>query len=323
MAGFTVTSLTDYVIENENKIYTAAITGAETLQTGVTIQAGIKSSEKINLLANVAPFQAGGTCAFNASGSTTFTQRTLTVSKLKWQDTFCPEDLEAKYTSKKLVAGSNYEALPFEQEIMDLVTKNIALGIEQTIWQGDTTNHVFSTTLKQFNGWLQAIDAAGTTGGVTYATATADLTTGNIIGVMDEIYTLIPAPLLNNPDKPVVAYMGWDTFRILMIAEKNTNKFHFSPGEAYKTGEYVMPGSGLKVKAVHGLDNITGTTSAYKDRIVATYPANLIYGTDLANEYEEAKMWYSADDQNIKGSIKWKSGCQVAFPSEIVSYKNS
>lgn len=322
MSGFTVSSLTNYVIENENKIYSAAILGAETIKNGgITVQAGIKSSEQINLLANTAPFQADGGCAFNASGSTTFTQRPLTVSKLKWQDVFCPDDLEAKYTSKKLTAGSNYESMPFEQEIMDLVIANINAQMEQAIWQGNTTSHLFSTNLKQFNGFIQVLEAAGT---ATYATATAAITTGNVISIFDDIYTKIPTQLLNSAKGELVAFCGWDTFRTLLIAQKNANSFAYGDlGNAAKAGEYVMPGSGLKVKAVQGLSNITGTLSTYKDRIVCTYPANLVFGTDLANEYEEAKIWYSADDQNIKGSIKWKAGVQIAFPAEVVTYKNS
>lgn len=319
MSGFTVTGLTTYVAENADRILAASITGAETLKVpGISIQAGIKNAEKIMLFANTAPFQVGGTCAFNASGSTTFSDVTLTVSPLKWNDTFCPEDLQTKFLSTKLVAGSNYDSLPFEELIMKNVTDNIAFQLEKTIWQGDTTLTNLND-LKQFDGWLKKIDA----GSPISATPTADITTGNIIGIMDEIYTLIPAALLNNVEKPLTAFMGWDTFRLLMIAEKNSNKFHFNPGEAYATGEYTMPGSGLKVKAVHGLDAIAGSLASYTDRIICTYPANLFYGTDLANEYEEAKLWYSMDDQNIKGSIKWKSGCQVAYTTEIVEYSNS
>ena len=319
MAGFTVTGLTTYVAENADRILAASITGAETLKVpGISIQAGIKNAEKIMLFSNTAPFQVGGTCAFNASGTTAFTNVTLTVSPLKWNDTFCPEDLQIKYTSTKLVAGSNYETLPFEELIMKNVTDNIAFQLEKTIWQGDTTLTNL-TDLKQFDGWLKKIDA----GSPISATPTADITTGNIIGIMDDIYTLIPAALLNNAEKPLTAFMGWDTFRLLMIAEKNSNKFHFNPGEAHSTGEYTMPGSGLKVKAVHGLNSIAGSLASYTDRIICTYPANLFYGTDLANEYEEAKLWYSLDDQNIKGSIKWKSGCQIAYTTEIVEYSNS
>ena len=319
MSGFTVTGLTTYVAENADRILAASITGAETLKIpGISIQAGIKNAEKIMLFSNTAPFQVGGTCAFNASGTTAFTDVTLTVKPLKWNDTFCPEDLQIKYTSTKLVAGSNYETLPFEELIMKNVTDNIAFQLEKTIWQGDTTLTNLND-LKQFDGWLKKIDA----GSPISATPTADITTGNIIGIMDNIYTLIPAALLNNAEKPLTAFMGWDTFRLLMIAEKNSNKFHFNPGESHATGEYTMPGSGLKVKAVHGLDAIAGSLASYTDRIICTYPANLFYGTDLANEYEEAKLWYSLDDQNIKGSIKWKSGTQLAYTTEIVEYSNS
>lgn len=319
MAGFTVSGLTTYVKDNADNILVAAITSAETLKVpGINIMAGIKNAERLMLFANTSPFQAGGTCAFNASGSSTFTEKTLTVSKLKWQDTFCPEDLEAKFLSTKLVAGSNYDAMPFEQLIVDSVTSNIAFQMEQTVWQGDTTLTA-NTSLKQFDGWLKLIDAASP---VT-ATATADVTTTNVISIFDEIYQLIPASLLNNPMKNMVAFCGWDTFRILMIAEKNSNKFHYDPADAYAKGEYTMPGIGLKVKAVHGLDNITGTPATSKDRIIATWTGNLAFGTDLANEYEEAKFWYSPDDQNVKGSIKWKAGCQIAYGSEVITYKNS
>lgn len=319
MSGFTVSSLTDYVKENADRILVASITEAETLKyPGISIQPGIKSSEKIMEFVNTAPFQAGGTCAFNASGSSTFSDRTLTVTKLKWQDTFCPEDLEAKFLQTKLIPGSNYDKMPFEQLIVDSVTRNIAFSLEQAIWQGDTTltNLV---ALKQFDGWLKTIDAASPV----LATAQADITAANVVGIFDDIYKKIPASLLNRADKPMVAFCGWDTFRLLIIALKDANAFHYDAGNAYKTGEITLPGSGLSVKAVHGLDAISGSLAAYTDRIVCTWPGNLFYGTDLANEYEEVEFWYSKDDQNVKGSIKWKSGCQIAYGSEIVTYKNS
>jgi len=320
MSGFTVTGLTTYIKENADDIYVAAITKAETLQIpGISIMAGIKNAEKLTLFANTAPFQVGGTCAFNASGTSTFSNRTLTVSPLKINDTFCPEDLQIKFLSTKLVAGSNYDSMPFEKLITDSIVANIQIGTEQAIWKGDTDS-VGSNVLKQYNGWLKTIDAASPI----YATATAAITTGNIIGIMDEIYTLIPAALLNNPQKPLYSFMGWDTFRKLVIAEKNANAYHFDVAGAYATGEMTLPGSGLKVKAVHGLDNFQlGELVGYRDRIVTTWAGNLFYGCDLTNEEDTVKSWYSMDDQNIKVSVKWKSGTQIAYGSEIVTYKNS
>jgi len=319
MSGFTVTGLTTYIAENADDIYVAAITKAETLNfPGISIMAGVKNAQKIMLFANTAPFQVGGTCAFNASGSSTFTDRTLTVSPLKVNDTFCPEDLQIKFLSTKLIAGSNYDSMPFEKLITDSVVANVQIGMEQAIWKGDTAS-VGSNVLKQFNGWLKTIDAASPV----YATATAALTTGNIIGVMDNIYSLIPAALLNNPAKPLVSFMGWDTFRLLITALKNANAFNFFPDSTWLTGEFVMPGLGLKVKAVHGLDNgQLGEAVSYRDRIVTTWAGNLFYGCDLTGEEETIKSWYSLDDQNIKYSIKWKAGTQIAYGSEVVTYKN-
>lgn len=319
MSGFTVSSLTNYVRENADKITTAVITGAKTLQyPGISIQAGIKSSDKIMQFANVAPFQAGGDCAFNASGSSTFSDVTLSVTKLKWEDTFCPENLEAKFTSNKLIAGSNYDSLPFEQLIMDQVIQNLNFSLEKTVWQGDTTLTNF-TDLKQFDGWLKKIDA----GSPVLATATADITAINVISIFDDVYKKIPVGLLSRPDKPMVAFCGWDTFRLLIIALKDANAYHYDAGNAAQTGETILPGSGMKVVAVHGLDTISGALTSYADRIVCTYPSNLYYGTDLANEYEDADVWYSKDDKNIKASIRWKSGCQIAYTTEVVTYKNS
>ena len=321
MSGFTVTGLTTYIKENADNIYVAAITQSETLKVpGINIMAGIKNAEKLMLFANTAPFQVGGTCAFNASGSSTFSNRTLTVSPLKVNDTFCPEDLQIKFTSTKLIAGSNYDSLGFfEKLINESVMQNINIGIEQMIWKGDTAA-VGSNVLKQIDGWLKVIDAASPV----YATATAAVTTGNIIGIMDEIYTLIPAALLNNPAKPLITFMGWDTFRKLILALKTANAFNFFPESTWLTGEFTLPGIGLKIKAVHGLDNgQLGELAAYRDRIVTTWAGNLAYGTDLTGEEETIKSWYSMDDQNVKISVKWKSGVQIAYGSEIVTYKNS
>jgi hypothetical protein len=75
--------------------------------------------------------------------------------------------------------------------------------------------------------------------------------------------------------------------------------------------------------AVNGLNNIAGGSASYDDRIICTYPENLYYGTDMANEEEDARVWYSQDDDNIKASLKWKSGVAVAYTTEVVEYSNT
>jgi len=316
--SFTVSGLVDYVKENDSDILQAAILGADTLKNGgISIQAGIKNAEKLLLLDQTAPFQANTGCGFNASGSTTFTNVTLTVANLKVEQVWCPQDIEKKFIGQKLI-GSDHDSLPFEAVIMKAMTDSIAGQLEQVIWQGDTTD-AFNVNLKRFDGLLKAIDA----GSPISAPTTAAVTKSNVIGIMDDVYELIPAALNNNPAKKMRAFTGWDNFKKLVLALRDENNFHFDAGNAQATGKLVMPGTGLEVMAVNGLNNIAGGSASYDDRIICTYPSNLYYGTDMANEEEDARVWYSMDDDNIKSSIKWKSGTAVAYSNEVVEYSNS
>jgi hypothetical protein len=316
--SFTVTGLVDYVKENDDDILQAAILGADTIKNGgISIQAGIKNAEKLLLLDQTAPFQSNTGCGFNASGSTTFTNVTLTVANLKVEQVWCPQDIEKKFIGQKLI-GSTHESLPFEAIIMKSVTDNISGQLEQVLWQGDTTD-AFDVNLKRFDGFLKAIDA----GSPISATTTAAVTKANVIGIMDEIYELIPDALNNNPSKKMRAFTGWGNFKKLILALRDENNFHFDAGNAQSTGKLVMPGTGLEVMAVNGLNNIAGGSASYDDRIICTYPENLYYGTDMANEEEDARVWYSQDDDNIKASLKWKSGVAVAYTTEVVEYSNT
>ena len=68
-----------------------------------------------------------------------------------------------------------------------------------------------------------------------------------------------------------------------------------------------------KVIAVHGLD---GTGDCYALRL-----SNMFLGTDLMSDTDNFEMWYSQDDRNVKFSVAFKMGVQVAFPGEVVKFK--
>ena len=118
--GFDVSALANYTKENEALLVTSSVLGAKTaalIKSAGNIMVGVKSSEKINILSTDAIFQDGSSCGFNASGATTFTQRTVTPGKIKVNEALCPKDLEAKYLQKALPTGSMYDSIPFEQEL--------------------------------------------------------------------------------------------------------------------------------------------------------------------------------------------------------------
>lgn len=155
--SFTVSGLTDYTEQNKQPLITKALFGAKTIGL-MTPMTGIKSSETINIGDTDAVFQTGGTCGFSASGTTTLTQRTVTVGKIKVQEALCPKTLEAKYTQTMLQAGSTYDSLPFEQIYSELKASYIAKQMETAIWQGDTTSG--TGNLSKFDGLIKLIDAS-------------------------------------------------------------------------------------------------------------------------------------------------------------------
>ena len=69
-------------------------------------------------------------------------------------------------------------------------------------------------------------------------------------------------------------------------------------------------------KALIGVPGLDGT-----NRLFLGTRDNFVLGTDMMNEFETFTMWYSQDDDNIKYTIRFKRGVQVAYPSQIVQFK--
>lgn len=315
--AFNVTGLTDYIKENEKDIISSSLFSAKSISM-VKVQVGIKSSEDIEIMETSADFQADNGCAYNTSGTTTFSRRNLAVSKVMIAETLCPEDLEAKFLQRLVQPGGMHDKLPLEKEITDRKIALIAKQLEVAVWQGDT--NAGNTNRKQFDGWLKLIDAAGT---AVAATQQASISSSTVRGIFEDIYAKIPSAILGMDD--LVAFCGYDTFRTLVTKLTADNLYNYTTDSAVGSFEMMYPGTNLKIVGVPGLnaDNDSGAAAVYKNRIVAARTSNLYFGTDLLNEYEKYDVWFSQDDQNIKTLFRFKAGCQVAFPSEIVTYKNT
>lgn len=301
--AFNVSTLGNYTKENEAQLAVQQLWGAQTVAY-MEKQPGIKSSEKINLLATNPIFQAGGTCGFNASGDVSITQRTLTVGKIKVNMELCPKDLEAKYTQKALPAGSTYDTVAFERDIVDDYVRRIQQQLETAVWQGDTSST--NANLNRFDGLIKIIDAAA---GVVTATAST-INETNIRTILRDIRVKIPANVKGRPE--VKVFCGYDTFETYLNKLAIDNNFHYNGETSGNTIK--IENSTLELVAVHGLD---GT-----NRIFAIETDNMYFGCDLLNEEDVVKMWYSEDDDIVKFKDEFKAGVQVAFPERIVKYAN-
>src|SRR5688500_6260715 len=101
--AYSVAGLNDYTKEMEASLVMKSHFCAKTQELikacGIVLP-GVKSSEKIPILETDAVFQAGGTCGFNASGTTTISDRGVVIGKIKINEALCPKTLESKATQK-------------------------------------------------------------------------------------------------------------------------------------------------------------------------------------------------------------------------------
>ena len=313
--GFDVSALSNYTKENEALLVTSSVLGAKTaslIKSAGNVMVGVKSAEKINIMDTDAIFQDGASCGWNASGSTTFTQRTVTPGKIKINEALCPKDLEAKYLQKALPTGSSYDSIPFEQEYSDKKAKTIAAQLETALWQGDTSSA--NVNLNKFDGFVKLIGAAS---GVVAANAStyisgaplSSITAANVIAIFDGVYAAIPAKVVASDDMTI--FCGQDLFRTYTIALKNANSFSYSV-DVKADSEFVLPGTTIKVVAVAGLN---GTNKVYAMRL-----SNMFLGTDLLNEEEKFEIFYAKEADQVRFVSQFKIGVNIAFPDEVVKF---
>lgn len=322
--AFNVTALVDYVIENEDQLISRSLFSSKTsdliAQQG-NVMTGIKFAETINELATDAIFQDGSGCTRTSSGTTTLTQRKVTVGKIAVVEDVCVDDLEKKYLSKKLAKGSGLQNIPFEKEYTDLKAGTIAEQLETAIWQGDTTSG--NANLSRFDGFIKLIDAATTavlantaalvTGGQVTISG-GGITSTNIRAIISAMWKALPARVTGKAD--VRIFCGWDLFNLFIDSYTEKNLFNFAPtGTEVKAenGEVKIPGTFYTLTAVHGLD---GT-----NRIYALRMSNMYAGTDLQNEEEDWTIMPDQFKDYLRFKARFKYGVNVAFPDEISTFK--
>ncbi len=320
--ALSLSSLTAYTKQLVKPLLTSAVFDAKTQQmimSGGIVIPNVKSSAAIPLLDTDAVF-ATQSCSFDASGTTTFTQRTITVGKIKVEEKICPKDLEAYFTQEALKAGSSYEDFgnsDFQKVYLDKKNARIAAQLETALWVGDSTGATANTN--KFDGLIKLIDAgspvdANVSGytGISGA-AVSGVTQSNVIACTEGVYKAIPVAVLAKGDAHI--FVGDDWFRLLIMAYRALNLFAYNPQDANADRSFILPGTNIKIVAVNGL-NTTG--DAY-----AISLSNMAMAVDLVDEENSYKMWYSEDNNDVRYRVEFKIGVNVAFTNECVKFKST
>jgi len=300
--AYDVLNLGSYTKENANELIYKVIATGDTASL-MTIQPGIKSAETINIVATRGVWQTNTTCGFNASGDTTFSQRTITPGKIKIELKWCEQQLEPKYLQGALKAGSKYDMLTFETEIVGDIIQNLLRDKEVAIWQGDTASG--NAYLNKFDGLIKIIDAASNE-----ITATPVVwSQTNARTALQNVYAALSDDMIANPNLRV--FMGLAEARDYRIKRGIDNLFNYTGAEP----KLYLENTDVEIVPVLGL---SGTKKIYA---IAT--DNMFLGVDLLNEEEKFDLFYAKEADEIRFVSKWKMGVQVAFPDQIVKQINS
>ena len=302
MANYSLdlTGLNDYINQNSTELIAKSVF-APMSTTLFKVQTGVKAETALNLLDTEVTFGDGKSCDMPDLSVQTISQRTIKPGFIKVFLKYCQKDFYNTFASHLTNVAAGRETLPFEQYFIEDVIKNIGKQLEIAIWQGDTDSSNTNPNTNKFDGLVKIINAENPTNvGTSQAT---------MIDRVWDVYNAIPEDTLFD----TVIYMNNANFRKLVKELVDANMYHYERN-IDESMDIILPGTMIHVKAVSGLVNV--------DEIFALNPNHVVYGTDLENDFETFKFWFSDDDDMFKLLVEFAAGVQIAIPSEIiVSYE--
>ena len=306
--SFDLTALSAY-IEDQDFPLVAKMQAVGGLAEVVNIQTGIKGSSNLQFLTTDTVFGADG-CSRTPSGTTAFSQRTITVGAIAIAEDLCIKDLNGFWTQtmvKQGCAGEQEIPAPIESVYMEKKMNSIQNQLAISDFQGDTLSG--TNNLSYYDGLLKIVDGAGTaidgnTGAVTVATG---VTAANILAILDAMWLSIPANIQEKTNLSL--WMPISYYRLYVVALKNANLFHYNGDD----GQVKLYGTDLTIRPTIGLEGV--------DRMVLSADDNITIGMDGDSEEDNLEVRLNpATNKSIFFDVCFKRGVQVAFPDEIVEF---
>lgn len=299
--AFKVSGLTAYVKENTELLTKEAIFGS---RKGDTIakagkELGVKTKARMHQLSVNAPLQDGRGCGFEAEGNDVLSEREIEVAIFKVNKTWCPDDLIGKVYEYEVRLAAGQETLPFEGKLMDEVNLSVNKQLEELVWQGDKNGGDL------IDGLLTIAAGADSASTITGATASGT----NVYNAIKEAIFAIPEDLLDE----AVVFVSPSNYRAFVDALVEKNLYHFAPDAKQEDIDITFPGTNVPIHKTIGMSGVN-------NKIYITSWNNIRFGSDMLNDKEEYKLWFSEDDDVFKLKIKFAAGINTFYPDMVVLY---
>ncbi len=287
--AYDLTGLGAYVGELEFELISKSILQTD-LANYVQTRVGLKGmTEKIPLLSGDFVLQDGLNCGFDGSSNNTdITQVTMNLAAKKYQSELCPDSLMSVFMGQYLSAGqqAGNETPPMEEMIAQYYVDKTSNYVETFLTQGDGT-------VDGIEGLVQVANGAAAQTTVTPAAWTSS----NAISQAQSLVEALPAESANRND--LIMIVSPEYKRALTLNITQQNYFHISPDSA----DVFVPGTNVRVVANAGLVG--------RDYACVGPASAIIMGTDLTSDFENFRVWYSADNDVVRTQIRFKLGVAI------------
>ena len=292
--------LTQYVDETSFELISKAVLGTN-LGSYVDVRAGLKGNlVDIPLVDESFNIGDGASCGWDANNTASISTVPMDIYHAKLQHEYCPATLRDTFMAGRLAAGQfgGNESLPYEQVFANQLVEKLQNWNEKFLIVGKGATST---------GIQTPISASG----VVNAAYDIDWTSSTSIAGAHALYEGLPGEVSNADDLILVVSMG--DFKALQLGVTQENYYHISPEER----TLYVPGTNIRVVPSAGITEQTGGVAGKNTRIL-TRASNIILGTDLTGDFEQFKLWYSEDNDQVRAMMRWAIGVAVVQPELAV-----
>lgn len=291
----------NYAGEASRGYVEGAVMSATSL-SNIRVEEGIKFKQNLRVIGTSGLVQDAD-CDFTDAGDLNLSERVLEPKELKVNKQLCKSDFIPTWEAQNMGAGAGSDE---PTELIDFVfasiAKKVAKSTEKSIWQGDKTQGgEFDgfTTLFAADVDVQTVDST-------------PLTTLNIVDEMTKVANAVMADEdLRDAEGLAIFVSPQDAFLYAQYLTVNHGAAGLAPNTNIPVGSFL----GIDVVIANGLPS---------GEMVATYRDNLVFGTDLMSDMNEASLIDMSPidgSKNMRFVLNYRAGVQYAISSDIVYYR--
>jgi len=308
--AFDVSAISTFTEKSNDVLYNGILTGPAL--TNYQLVNGINGSQFVNFV-DVTAYEQSSNCALATSGSTTLTQKTLTVGDFTFVNDLCMRDIDGY--AFPTVAGLVYdtiEARLMDSIIMDTYQK-IKRRVDLNLWVGTTAGGYL------INGFVYQVSACTSRTMLTTYTATNLALTAATVSTIDDVFneflTLMTQDMTVNG--PLVINVPWEYYNLYSLwrANNTTPQTMADIGAAGVREQWLVGREDeVMIRVQPGLVDT--------DYMFMTYDKNLAIGTDVASEatnLSNAHFEYDNITRKLYHFVDFRLGCLVINCDKVVA----